>query len=109
MTLPAPGRVLVLPRGTSGWHTQNQSGLIHAGRSPSNAARGAAFHEAVTLAWWWFLARLIWRACRIEIYEYTVLKTMLRALLSRPLLLGLVLAPLAIALVLLVHWLLAVT
>jgi hypothetical protein len=36
-------------------------------------------------------------------------KTMLRALLSRPLLLGLVLAPLAIALVLLVHWLLAVT
>jgi hypothetical protein len=48
-------------------------------------------------------------ACRIEIYEYTVLKTMLRALLSRPLLLGLVLAPLAIALVLLVHWLLAVT
>ena len=39
----------------------------------------------------------------------TVLKMMLRALLSRPLLLGLVLTPLAIALVLLVHWLLAVT
>ena len=51
-----------------------------------------------------------WATSRFSpVYEYTVLKTMLRALLSRPLLLGLVLAPLAIALVLLVHWLLAVT
>jgi hypothetical protein len=33
------GSVLGLPCGTSGWHSQNQSGLIHTGRSPSRRSR----------------------------------------------------------------------